>query len=919
MDPHRHLIFVQDRASGEFRDTTARIRRLAQVSDRHIEISYGSKAYRYGIQRVRVFTGQPQHVEGTGSVVTVRGDLCPDVVSMTDFGEHTRVFRRSGNGAEHSQLHPTAEIRVLPAVDTQPGPAAALDYWRAIIGELGDSPTARAWSHLTTVHPASALARFLLAPPPTPVKSPLPIFPIPANRNQQTAVANALSSPVSMIEGPPGTGKTQAIVNIIASVLAEGRESVAMVAATNTAVENVAEKLDELGIGFVPAMLGNVENQQRFLQQQTERIGQRSQFLARISQAPPPSPARIRRLLTRLTRRQEWQRERARLSTHRDAFQLEHQHFSRLVPDEIPDALRESRLLRASAPRILGFVAQAPHDHAPWWTRLRRWIQFGPTGQIDLDDPDSLQHLLNAFYEQQIRSLDQQIARLDSKLRNNDPDALGTQLATASMDLLARALAERYHGRSPGPFADGDWRRPRSGFGRAHPVILSTCHSLSRCIPRGRLLDLLIIDEASQVNPLVGALALACARRVVIVGDERQLSHIGEPVPVGLHAPAPEFDQTRHNLMSSFRHRFGAALPTVLLDEHYRCAPSIIEFCNRSFYDGQLIAHTRPTGGQEMLVWQSVPGHHARWPTGGGAINQREIDMVCREVIPELGLQARQVGYIAPYRRQANALAEVVDVAGTGSAAAQTVHKFQGREREVIVMSTVIDDSRDGIRGRRFVDEARLINVAVSRAVEKFVLVTHHSRHPGTHYLADLIDYIDYHHDDSIRPSGIVSIFDLLYQEYDRCLDHLAGRITHISAHRSENIAGTVLHDVLDAHNAALQTEGGTGSPVALATQYRLAHLFGDVSRLTPEQHRFVRHPRASVDFLVYRSVSLTPVLAVEVDGWKNHADNPEQQVRDRLKDQIFAAMEMPLLRLATTGSDEYSRISNALRDAFES
>jgi very-short-patch-repair endonuclease len=57
-------------------------------------------------------------------------------------------------------------------------------------------------------------------------------------------------------------------------------------------------------------------------------------------------------------------------------------------------------------------------------------------------------------------------------------------------------------------------------------------------------------------------------------------------------------------------------------------------------------------------------------------------------------------------------------------------------------------------------------------------------------------------------------------------------------------------------------------------------------------------------------------VLAIEVDGFRFHEDRPEQLRRDALKDSILEHFGIPLLRLATTGSDEERRIREALKDA---
>ena len=59
-----------------------------------------------------------------------------------------------------------------------------------------------------------------------------------------------------------------------------------------------------------------------------------------------------------------------------------------------------------------------------------------------------------------------------------------------------------------------------------YPVILSTTHSLRNCIPDNLLIDYLIVDEASQVDILTGALALSCAKNVVVVGDLMQLPNV---------------------------------------------------------------------------------------------------------------------------------------------------------------------------------------------------------------------------------------------------------------------------------------------------------------------------------------------------------------------------------------------------------
>lgn len=129
---------------------------------------------------------------------------------------------------------------------------------------------------------------------------------------------------------------------------------------------------------------------------------------------------------------------------------------------------------------------------------------------------------------------------------------------------------------------------------------------------------------------------------------------------------------------------------------------------------------------------------------------------------------------------------------------ADTVHKYQGRQRDVMIMTTVLDETWSGRNGLRFVDEPHLVNVAVSRAVKKFVRVTNHDLLSKNRRIRDLIDYIGYQDLDSgVSDSDVVSMFDLLYGECSERLRPLATRLRNELKYRSEDIVWTVLHDVL--------------------------------------------------------------------------------------------------------------------------
>lgn len=90
------------------------------------------------------------------------------------------------------------------------------------------------------------------------------IYPFGLNESQLAAVEQAFRAQVSVIEGPPGTGKTQTILNILANILLRG-QTVAVLSNNNAAVENVYEKLEKCGLGHLIAKLGNQDNRKGLL------------------------------------------------------------------------------------------------------------------------------------------------------------------------------------------------------------------------------------------------------------------------------------------------------------------------------------------------------------------------------------------------------------------------------------------------------------------------------------------------------------------------------------------------------------------------------------------------------------------------------------------------------------------------------
>lgn len=133
-------------------------------------------------------------------------------------------------------------------------------------------------------------------------------------------------------------------------------------------------------------------------------------------------------------------------------------------------------------------------------------------------------HLKKIYYELKLGELNRTIDLLINKLEKNNFEELMSEYSEDSMQVLKSNLSKKFITKGSRTIFTKDilWKNIE-GFLKEYPVILSTTHSLRSCASENYLFDYVIVDEASQVDIVTGALALSCAKNVVIVGDLKQL------------------------------------------------------------------------------------------------------------------------------------------------------------------------------------------------------------------------------------------------------------------------------------------------------------------------------------------------------------------------------------------------------------
>jgi hypothetical protein len=726
LDPRREALLIEHERTLQLIDKTPDVARYeAPIGGGRIGIvfKHSPKVYYYKPSRVMILRDPVWVGLADGMRVEVRGGIWDSVTEVWTFagptGTWSRIFYTRGRAAEEVyRTYPAEQVQLIPNIARTAGVAEVLGYWRDVAYRLAaDDPLRRAYDQMGFIHPESVLGRYLGGAPierrgPTLA----PIFPFRCNLSQREAVDNALCRSISVIEGPPGTGKTETILNLVANIVVARDRTVGVVSSNNAAVDNVREKLDESGFGYVIASLGRRERREKFLAEQASRNAQ----VTRETMGVPgrsPSPQQIAELAGRLRGLQRDERQRAELQGKLDAYRLELRHFDgHLGRQELPD-LEGLPLLRRSADRILDYLAESELElegvRPGLIGRIRKYFRYGSMRGLNPDDTDVVLRLQREYYDKRIGELTVRVQQLDDELRRADFASLAEEHRRLSVDALRASLNARYRELSRTMYsATYKQGSTFASFTRDYPVVLSTCHALLDSIADGYLLDYLVIDEASQVSLLAAGLAMSCCRNLVVVGDLRQLPQIDNDAAEGLEPSGPAYDCRRHNILSSLLKLY-PDLPRTLLREHYRCDPAIIGFCNKAFYDGELIPYTVAGAEQPMVVAPTAAGNHMRLHRSGGRSNQREVDVIINEVIPTYcpDVAGTDIGITTPYRRQVDRVADsLID-----QIEADTVHKFQGRQRAVVILTTVLDETWRGRTGLKFADDPHLINVAVSR------------------------------------------------------------------------------------------------------------------------------------------------------------------------------------------------------------
>ena len=890
-------------------DKTKSITSFQFVSGKcNIVYSNSPRIYSYNSRNIRVLKLQ-EALNPTDVIIKAKGNIISNASRILDFGEYLHIVRNGRKGLTFKK----SEVEISKNCLANKNNQGLFEYFKAtaaavsLTTENGINILSRQYEKITGVSEDTVLANFLKGEQPAIKQSALNtlIYPFGLNQSQKKAVENAFSSQISIIQGPPGTGKTQTILNIIANAVLNGK-TVAVVSNNNSATRNVAEKLGKSNLSFLTAFLGSLENKAAFIGQQTGKYPDMSNWKMerdtrqKLSKSITEWSTELNSMLDAKNRIAEIEQELLDLKPEQFYFQKYYSGKKTAADIQPLGKLSSKKVISL----WLEYEDQAERgNQISFIKKLLLLFRFSKAGLAVFRTlpAEAIPFLQNLYYQKRISELKEEKTNLEEKLKDYRFEEKMNTLSEQSMKLFRAELTERYHWTDARQlFVKNDFRGHSDDFNKEYPVILSTTYSIKGTLSIEHIYDYLIVDEASQVDLATGVLAFSCAKNIVIVGDQKQLPNVLTPADVQIADSIwyqQHFDEryhfATHSMLASAAEIWDQA-PSVLLREHYRCHPKIAGFFNRKFYNGELIVMTEDHGEKDVLtMYRTAEGNHAR-----GHMNQRQIDVIREEVLPKLTQQGfRDIGIITPYRDQVAAISREL---GERYETA-TVHKFQGREKDAIVLVSV--DNEIG----EFVDNPNLLNVAVSRAVKSLsVVISNNKANEKTNY-GDLAKYIEYHNF-QIVDSKVFSVFDMLYKGYNTQRMEYLKKSKRISEYDSENLAFSVIDEILKRPEFAR---------IACAVHTSLATLVNDYSLLTEAEARYASNPLTHIDFLLFNRMDKTPTLAIEIDGTSFHAEGSRQAERDAMKDRIFKKCGVPFLRIRTNQSGEKERISFALEEAL--
>ena len=593
-----------------------------------------------------------------------------------------------------------------------------------------------------------------------------PVTPLSLSDAQLNVVKNVENARLVSVFGPPGTGKSQTIVNLAAHLIANGK-TVLVASRMDKAVDVVAERLNDLGAPFLALRAGRL-NYQRELSMQLQDLlankvdldeGAENSILCDVSD--------MEELLKAIADLEKKSEKIIKLEENWTGVneQIELEKPMHMNPQFIKNVLKEDEInLVENSINLLsnnleksGFFAGLKNISAIG--NLKKALKIN---NFDVNN-ENLSVLKNELeyaklickarkIETEIQTignihvLSEQIRNLKKKQKRLAIDILKSKRRSALKGLMqdpvkrqrlfvhSKSLVERKKNLQNRLLETEDFKPLLEAF----PCWCVTTYAVSGSLPmKPGLFDVVIIDEASQCDIASCFPILYRAKKAVVVGDDKQLPHLSFLEKAKEQSFLSQYGiNDRYQLMWRFRTNsmFDLAnyysMHPVLLDEHFRSLPPIINYSNKEFYGGRIRVMRKNDSTKKVLETVVVPDGKVDFDA---TRNLPEIEALVKrlhEIVVEDERKNPEkpvtIGIISPFRAQVEQLKISVSKVLSEHMMEKhqieigTAHTFQGDERDIILASWAYANNSFP-QSLIFLQKPNLFNVAITRAKNQMI------------------------------------------------------------------------------------------------------------------------------------------------------------------------------------------------------
>lgn len=598
------------------------------------------------------------------------------------------------------------------------------------------------------------------------IKDFYPITPLSLSDTQQQVIKNIDNSKFVAVQGPPGTGKSQTIVNLVSHLVANGK-TVLVASRMDKAVDVVAERLNELGASHMALRAGRLNYQRSLSNELNALIAEHSSLDEDVEDILFANTDDMKNHLDLLRDTENKCEKIIKLEKnwHDKSLEVEEESSLHPAPVYIKKNLKKQdvetirntiKTLRENLQKSGIFSKFTNFTTLSQLKKILEMKEFDVNAQNLSKLAEELQLAakiceMNSIEEQiqnlgNIHILSEQIRQMKKKqpklavniLKNKRREALRSLLQDENkrrrLKVHAKSLISNKKRQQTNIMEEEDFKPLLEAF----PCWCVTTYAVSDSLPlKPGMFDVAIIDEASQCDIASCFPILFRAKRAVIVGDDKQLPHLSFLEKAKEQSFLSQYGiPDKYQLIWRFRTNsmFDLAdyysINSVMLDEHFRSLPPIINFSNHEYYNDRIRVMKKDKSDDFVLELEEVKDGKV---DADATRNIPEVEAVVKRV-HEIVIDDERInpdkpvsiGIISPFRAQVEqlkvSLSKVLSdhMIRKHQIEIGTAHTFQGDERDVILISWAIANNSFP-QSLIFLQKPNLFNVAVTRARYKSI------------------------------------------------------------------------------------------------------------------------------------------------------------------------------------------------------